>query len=236
MKKKSFQIIFSLFFICFCLFISFFIFAKFRIKKVIVVFPFQEVYGLSVSAYKNILFFNTADFSQYLIKRNPRVKSVTIEKILPNTLRIDLKPRIPKAYVKTSLRTQYIDDDGVLLPVEKESEIKLPVIMVPNTIFFGTEKTDWRLIKAVSILDQMEKASISIDQMVIDEKKSVFILYLNTKSEIIIPQSADPAVTAASLQIIIIRFRIEGKFISKVDFQFDKPIVILSNGENMSSH
>lgn len=236
MKKKSFQIILSLFFICFCLFISFFIFAKFRIKKVIVVFPFQEAYGLSVSAHKNILFFNTADFSEYLMKRNPRVKSVTIEKILPNTLRIDLKARIPKAYVKDSLRTQYIDDDGVLLPVERESEIKLPVIIARTTIFFGTEKTDWRLIKAVSILTQMEKESISIEQIVIDGEKSVFHVYLNAKSEIIIPQSADPAVTAASLQTIIARFRIEGKFISKVDFQFDKPIVILSNGENMSSH
>lgn len=170
------------------------------------------------------------------MKRNPRVKSVTIEKILPDTLRIDVKARIPKAYVKDSLRTQYIDDDGVLLPVERESEIKLPVIIAQNTIFFGTEKTDWRLIKAVSILTQMEKESISIDQIVIDSEKSVFHVYLNTKSEIIIPQSADPKVTAASLQTIIARFRIEGKFISKVDFQFDKPIVILSNGENMSSH
>ena len=195
-----------------------------------------EIYGLSVSAYKNILFFNTADFSEYLMKRNPRVKSVTIEKILPDTLRIDLKARIPKAYVKDSLRTQYIDDDGVLLPVERESEIKLPVIIAQDTIFFGTEKTDWRLIKAVSILTQMEKTSISIDQIVINSGKSVFHVYLNTKSEIIIPQSADAAVTAASLQTIIARFRIEGKFISKVDFQFDKPIVILSNGENMSSH
>lgn len=209
---------------------------QFKIQKFIIISPFPEVYGLEIISGENMVLVNTTPFAEYLMKRNPKMKSVTIEKMFPHTLRVDLAQREPVAYVKDSLRTLSIDSDGVLLPLNQTAGKKLPVIKTENTIFLASEKTDWRLIKALSILDQMGKESISVDQIVIGKDTPNFYVYLDTSIEVIIPFGGNPRIVATSLQVIVARFRIEGKFISKVDFQFDKPIVILRNEENISSH
>lgn len=236
MKKKSLLItVFSLF-IFLCLLFLFFLFTQCKIQKIIIISPSSEIYGFEIMSGKNLVLINTVQFTEYLIKRNPKIKSATIEKIFPHTLRIDLQEREPVAYIKDSLHTFSIDIDGVLLPFEENTGNKLPVIKAEDTIFLATEKTDWRLIKALSILDKMRKESIYINQIVIDKDKSNFYVYLDPSIEVIIPFDSNPQIMATSLQVIVARFRIEGKFISKVDFQFDKPIVILRNEENISSH
>lgn len=236
MKKKSLLLTAFSLFLFLCLLFLLFIFMQFTVQKIIVISSSPEIYGLEIIRGKNLIVAPLSQLTEYLIKRNQKVKSITIEKLFPNTLRIDLMAREPVAYVKDSLRTLSIDSDGVLLPGSESTGKKLPVIKTENTIFLASEKTDWRLIKALSILDQMKKESISVDQIRIDKDKSNFHVYLDTPVEVIIPFESNPQIVATSLQVIVARFRIEGKFISKVDFQFDKPIVILRNEENISSH
>ncbi|EKD90099.1 MAG: hypothetical protein ACD_32C00020G0002 [uncultured bacterium] len=118
---------------------------------------------------------------------------------------------------------------------EKEIE-DLPVIKISKSDLSSSQKADWRIIKALSFLIYCQKQSILIDRILIDENKSLFHIFLADGVEVIAPQTGNASILAASLQIIISRFRIEGKIITKVDFQFDKPIVVLSNGEELSSN
>ena len=69
---------------------------------------------------------------------------------------------------------------------------------------------------------------------VMSEDKEIVIVnesptLVDDSVEVFMPVTADPSYLSASLQTIISRFRIEGNFIAKVDFRFDKPVVILKN-------
>lgn len=82
---------------------------------------------------------------------------------------------------------------------------------------------------------ELEKKGIFTDQIIIDDNSGNYILKTNNQIEITIPVKMAINTLSASLQLIISRFRIEGKIISRIDFQFEKPIIVLKNGEKMSS-
>ncbi len=112
---------------------------------------------------------------------------------------------------------------------------KLPVIKTPLITFGLGNLADWKIIKAKEIIFELGKRSIFSDQIVIDDNSGNYILKTNNQIEIIIPLKMEINTLSASLQLIISRFRIEGKIISRIDFQFEKPVVVLKNGEKMSS-
>lgn len=205
----------------------------FNLKRVFLVSS-REIEGLTILNNKNILFLNENSISQSLLEKNHDVKTLTLRKKYPDTLEINVYFRTQFVKVVNFNSSVYLDSEGILLS-EAEDFPGLPVIDIQNMVLTQNQKTDWRVLNALEFVKLGKIADISIERIIIDQNSSTFKMFLTSGTQVFVPLSSDPANIIASLQIIVSRFRIEGKFVSKIDFQFDKPIVILANGETLSS-
>lgn len=206
-----------------------------RIKKVYIISPRLIYNGLNILNNKNLFIFPEQEIRKYLQRENVEVKTVYFEKILPNSLVIHLILRRPIAIVETSKDKLVIDEEAKVLP-NPPYNLNLPIITSSQKMFLSEEKIDWRIVKALSLIDNISKQGILVDRININGDNNIFQVYSSDGAELIIPADSDMAQIAASLQIIISRFRIEGKIISKIDYQFDKPTIIFESGKVISSH
>lgn len=232
--KRNFLFFFVLPIILFAIsFLIFFLFNKFQIRTVIVSSEDLDIYGLEKLNNQNLLLLDVDKFTKSLVRQNSLISSASGRKEYPDRLIIYLYKREPIALVASSPIKYYIDKEGILLP--KVKDIDLPQIEVSNIQVFLGQQADWRITKAVNLLQNMSKQSILVDRIIIDDRESLFRMHLKGDVLVLVPYNFEGLILAPSLQIIMSRFRIEGKFIRKIDFRFDKPTVVLSNGEEISS-
>ena len=152
-----------------------------------------------------------------------------------NILMIDTKLRVPVAYLIIKGRKIYIDRDGIYIPNLIIGSETYTEIQIPNLLILNLDNIDWRVLKAVKLVVAAQINSLEIAKITLDEPAGLYHLFLTTGEEAVCSQEQDPYLIAASLQIIISRFRIEGKIISQIKFQYDKPIVVLKSGEKITS-
>lgn len=214
-------------------FLPIYLYHQLDLKTVIVVGG-RKLNGLSIFNDSNLLSIDINKIESLLQKQNPTLKTVRISKKFPNTAIVETTARIPIAQFKSKGTNVYIDEEGVIF-ANSEVEGNLAVINVLDlSVPFG-QKVDWKVGKAISIIQLAHKQSINIEQIWIDDAASTFLIKLVDGSQVYLPYNADIQAKVSSLQLIVLRFRIEGKNIAKVDFRFDKPIVTLTTGEKISS-
>lgn len=216
------------------LFIVFFCFTQFIIRKVIVISPEINLRGIDAINGQSLLFIDNKKIIRILKDQNPNIADIFVTKEFPNILKLNIFIRNPIVVLNSGSTKIGIDKEGILL-FGIETHLNLPKIETTSPIHNFTNYTDWRITKAAQILVLLNKESIIVDRIILKDSDSIFSIFLDEGSEIIAPYSVDPPLLAASLQVIIHRFRIEGKFISRIDFRFEKPIVQLINGEKNSS-
>lgn len=169
--------------------------------------------------------FNVSEslIKQYFLK-NPQVEEVEIEKKLPNTLVIKVNYRTRLAHVLAENGMFNIDEKGLVF--EKiASSSSLPLIhLETKKINLNTNITQNNLKLVLSILKQSNLQNLKVVDVISHDDETVsfttsegieVIAGFNLKAEDIV----------SSLQMIIRRFTIEGKLISKIDFRFDKPVI-----------
>ena len=198
----------------------------FRIKKVIVISNSTEIRGLSQLFSENYLSLNEEVTAQKLLAVNPLIKNIKIGKTFPQTLTLNVFWRKPQAKILLDDKIILLDEEGKVSAGDPDglTEIAGTKIILPSS---GT--TDWRILKSVNYIILLSKSGIRVNNIYIFDEDSIFILKLADGVEVKIPFQTDPYQVSASLQVIISRFRIEGKFISSIDFRFDKPLVVLKN-------
>ena len=201
---------------------------QFQLKKIVVIAPTLDNIRLEIFNNKNLLFLNIDEIKQSLLAENIDIKSLSVYKKYPQTIIINFILREPKVILNSPRGSKLLSDDGIILSQKIDYNQNLPVIESSLNI---DRNNDWRILKMLSYLKLLSKKSISVNKIIQDDDLSVFKILLDDNTEIIVPQSADPTIVSPSLQLIIYRFRIEGKFISKIDFSYDKPVVSFINGE-----
>lgn len=212
----------------------FYLFSLFYVKKVNVYGSVIPLLGINLLARENLLLLKDPIIENSLKKKNPSVKKIMISKIFPDILNITVFDRIPIIQITDGNRKLTIDDEGMVL----ENNIlvsHLPIIKTSLITYGLGNPADWKIIKAKDIMLELKKKGIFTDQIIIDDNSGNYILKTNNQIEITIPVKMAINTLSASLQLIISRFRIEGKIISRIDFQFEKPIIVLKNGEKLSS-
>src|SRR3989344_3055857 len=201
---------------------------QFQLKKVIVIAPRINNIHLEILNNKNLLFLNVGQIKRSILANNMDIKSLTIKKIFPQTLELDYILRDPKAILSSPHGYKLLSEDGIIISQQTNNEQNLHVIETSSLNI--NSNNDWRLLKALTYLKLLTKLDISVNKIIQEDDLSVYKIFLGDNSEIIIPQNADPYLISPSLQLIIYRFRIEGKFISIIDFSYDKPVVTFKNG------
>lgn len=207
---------------------------KFDLKTVIIISSQNTIKGLNILNTANLLIQNSTQTSSILIKQNPALYSIGIIKKYPGTLVLRTENRFPVAYFSRSKNNLFIDKEGIIF-ISDRIYPNLPSIDVTQISVYEGQKADWKIQKAILFIEEFMKQSINIDQISIDDLSNNFNIKSENGIEILLPFNSDAYIKASSLQSILLRFKIIGKNISKVDFRFDKPVVTLTNGEKISS-
>ncbi len=218
-----------------CLLLVWGVYSLFTVRRVVIISVTNEFNGLNMLYKKNLLFLDENKIISFLLNQNKIYSNLVIRKKLPDTLLIETKLRVPVAFLINKGRKIFIDHDGIYIPnLSNESGIYTE-IEIPNLLILNLDNIDWRVLKAVKLAVAASKNSLTIAKINLDELSGLYHLLLAGGEEAEFSQEQDPYLIAASLQIIISRFRIEGKIISQIKFQYDKPVVVLKSGEKITS-
>ena len=218
-----------------CIFIvSIIVYRTFYLRTLIIISKKAPLNGLTQLNNSNLLHLDIKKMSLILQKLNPSFLTINILKKHPNTLILQTFNRVPVAKVQVGNIHKFVDQSGFIF-TDEDNSVNLPLIVIPEITIYSDQKTDWRVLKAISFIVDTVDQGIDIEQISGNDSDNSFKIKTSRGPEIMLPYSAEMRSKASSLQVIILRFRIEGKNITKVDFRYEKPLVSLSNGEKMSS-
>jgi len=198
---------------------------QFRIRRVVVISSSNDIKltGLLTSHY--IFQVDSKEIAQKILT-DTKWRDASVAAVFPNTVEIRLVPKTPVAILKYHTIESSVSNDGTLLSATQVKS--LPEIDISSLTDYRVGESDWRVTKVTEVISQLSEIGLSTSKVTIEQKNSRFIISLRNGTLVVVPQTYSPSELAASLQIIIARFRIEGKTVSKIDFQYDKPIIILS--------
>lgn len=233
-RRMIWYLVFSSSFLLFLLLV-WIIYSLFTVRKLVIISVTNEFNGLNILYKINLLLLDENKIATLLLGQNKIYSNLVIRKKFPDILMIETKLRVPVAYLVNKGRKIYIDKDGIYIPNLINGSETYTEIQIPNLLILNLDNIDWRVLKAVKLEVAATKNSIPIAKITLDEPSGLYHLFLTGGEEVICSQEQDPYLIAASLQIIISRFRIEGKIISQIKFQFDKPVVVLKSGEKITS-
>lgn len=205
------------------------------IRRVLITSPFPLLYDSAQISSSSLALLDAGKLRAHILQKNRDVSTVIIEKSYPESLLITALARKPIALVSMGERVRAIDEDGVLLMYIPEQTGALPTLDAPGIPFYADQKADWRVATVVSYLQMFQREHIVSKEISIDPASSQFRFLLEENIRTVMPFSGNPGAIVASLQVILGRFRIEGKQVHTVDFRFDKPIITFQNGEKISS-
>ncbi|MCL4338995.1 hypothetical protein M1271_04885 [Patescibacteria group bacterium] len=208
-------------------------YSLFEVHRIIVISYDTNLKDLDILAGQNLLFMDTERLEKDLLVKNMVIKKIRLEKRYVNTIIVQTELRIPLVHVVSGNVMGDVDSSGIYTLDAFNSD--LPTIQAGGIPIYKDQKADWRIQKSVDMIVDLNKAGLTVRKIEINNNENYFTAYMKDDSIVMVPFTADVLSVAASLQVIISRFRIEGKFVSKVDFRFDKPIVVLSNGDNIYS-
>lgn len=209
-------------------------FAGMTIRRVIVQSDIPIKYGLESLSTKNILFLDAEQLKEYILKRNPLFLSLIIEKQYPDTILIRTEVRKPVAVAVRGTFQWPVDADGMVLSGLSPVPAGLPTIEATYIPLYTRGSPDWRLKRAVNYIKELNDEIITTEQIRFDPTLEAYILTLASKETVTVPVTMQPDAFAASLQLIISRFRIEGKELESIDFRYEKPVVRQMSGQKNS--
>lgn len=219
----------------FVILLSFYFYHQFDLKTVIIIASGSDFKGLEALKNSNLLSLDFKKTSNYLKQKNPLFYSIEAVKQYPQTLILNAKERIAVARIlHKNDDNLYADADGIVF-TEDVSVHPVPFIRLKEFSIYPGQKADWKMMKAIAFIMESNKQSINIEQITEDDSASSFVITIGSGTQVLLPFNSDVQSKASSLQLILARFRIEGKNISKIDFRYDKPVVTLINGEKISS-
>lgn len=198
-----------------------------HIKTIYVISTDTKIQGLEEFENKNVFLLDEQESKKKLMQKNPFIEDISFLKQIPDSIVINIKRRTPIARIAQA-DLVYIDASGILFADEK-GIADMPVIDTDEPTLTSGLQSDWRLVSAVNYLKSFNEIGLITKSILIENKNTVFHIYMDNNEEIFIPFSSELSSIATSLQIITSRFRIEGKLIHKIDFRFDKPIVVIAN-------
>lgn len=202
----------------------------FRLKRIIVVAQRKPQVSYEDLKAANLIFLNSQEVSEQIVSQDRHILSVFVKKQFPSTIIVDVSFRKPYALLRTSDLLYELDCEGVILEEASASSPLVPVVETSQGSFPLTALPDSRVAKALQLNREIAKQSIRIERIRMEPAISAYHIYTNEDEEFIVPYSEDIARLAASLQLTMSRFRIEGKSVRTIDFRFNKPVVTLKNG------
>lgn len=171
---------------------------------------------------KNLLFFASDRVAGELLRENPHLSSLEIQKKFPHTLVIVARVRRPIARLSTGDRTLELDRSGIVLS-DAMSQQTLPQLNFSTpSVHIGQKLDDPRILQSLTFIEHV--GSIGTIQT-ITSYDSTSLRAKVDEIDILFPQDKLPPETGATLQTLIAGFRIKGTQPARIDLRFSKPII-----------
>ena len=182
--------------------------------------------GIEKLGGQNLLFLDKFKWEDRLQKENPTLKEIKIEKEFPAQLLIKFKKREPKAIIfdQKSSTSFSIDEEGVILKKGRE-EKRLAVIIASLQNFKIGDRIKNKNIKLVLKLISALEESSEGTKFEVDESLKILNITLSNGNLILINLEKEQEETIYSLQMLLKKFKIEGKWPKRIDLRFKKPIL-----------
>lgn len=201
--------------------------SNFFILKKIIVIGHEDVHNLALLNNQNLLLLDEKTITRSLLESNQSLSHLTIEKKYPNIILINILPRKPFVVIKIDSYELVLDGEGIPL-IKFKGMDALPVIEISGNMLLSKTKNDWRITKSLEMMKLLQK-DYQVLYIQVRDQENVFNISFASGEKVIIPYYSEISMVVASLQVIIHRFRIEGKSIDTIDFRFDKPVVTFVN-------
>lgn len=207
-----------------------FILLRLPIKTIYIISHTDRIKGLELFENKNIFLIEEKEIKRTLMEKNLFIADVIVTKQYPQTIRMNISKRTAIAQIAHS-SSVFLDSYAVLFSDGAKEGVDLPIVETDEISVGASLQPDWRLVSVTEYIKNLSFIELKIKRIIIDNNNKIYHMYLANNEEIFIPFSSERVSIATSLQIITTRFRIEGKLIRKIDFRFDKPVVVLTNEE-----
>lgn len=208
----------------------YFFITYFQIKTIRIIGNVSRVYGLDSVEGQNLLLLEGDELKKRLLSVNYGIKDVVVSKNLPNSLTLNLHLRLGEFLLISSPSAFVVSVDGrILNRIGNPERYQLPrIIDEPNHLGVG-ERLDPDIISLFSLIDRLKNYDISTQQISINRSVREAMIELTDGTQIKLELGKSDASISTSLQIIITRFRIEGRTPQMIDFRFSQPVVTFKN-------
>lgn len=170
------------------------------------------------------IFFVDEEKAKNAFMNIPYVKEIKILKKYPNTIIVNAVYREKVAQITGKNGTFLIDEDGVIFEKATYSSASANINLSDRELSLNNNITQKNIIIPLKITKLLKNTDIQISSIIPLTDDEINIT-LSTGTLVVIGSNTVPEEFVSSLQMIVRRFTIEGKSISKIDFRFDKPIV-----------
>lgn len=168
---------------------------------------------------KSFFLNNLGKLSQEIKNQEIKIGQVTIKKEFPGKLILEIKERQPLVVMPKDNLYFFVDKEGIIFSLEKDPR-DLPFLEISLQNPKIGSSIEIKRIKIPQILESLKQEKI----LKIIVKNDRIELETNKGSLIILPMAASDKKIRA-LQMILNRFRIEGKRLRKIDLRFEKPVI-----------
>ncbi len=189
-----------------------------------------QVKGISSFQNENLYFLSVKDTKEQIIKNNPYVKDVIVEKEYPDTLALNLSFNKPRAYLQVKDGFYLLTDNAYIL--EKTREVKspkYPVITYYQNVPFAANQAGQQLLAkdiqdSLYFLSKLQSMRIPINSIDID---GIHMLGLYTENQkFFFSSEKDIKKQEYQLAAAVSEFNVSGKKFQSLDLRFDKPVVV----------
>jgi len=177
----------------------------------------------------SLILINKEKIAKKIILDNYQIKTATVEKIWPSSLKITVSFYEP--YISLVVNNGFFElsCDGRILKKTKDIPQYLPKINYYQKLNSSSFQTgDWidfkDIKKALFFVEKLKEINLTV--LTIDIKgQDMLVFNLIDAKQIVFSNNKDINTQNYQLELIIKQFKIEGKDFKKIDLRFDKPII-----------
>ncbi len=199
-----------------------------KIKKIEVINSGSNILGLDELKKTSLIFLNEKETVDFILKKNPLIKDVKIEKKFPSTLILKLTYDRTLAVLVVNNGYFNLSEQGKIISKSRKMNDSLPKINFYQKLNFqfynAGDSISFQDIKnGLFFMKSLNDLNLKVDNLDINGI-DVLLFKLNDK-KIIFSSVKDRELQIYQLEQIIKQFKIEGKSFKEIDLRFDKPVV-----------
>lgn len=192
----------------------------------------KTIRGLDEVNKKNLLLISAVRTEQKLFERNPEIKTITLEKRYPHTVRVTIKKARPAAQFETSDKYLILSDADRVIAIKTDLTPHMPIIryyqkLHASDFTIGEVLTKKDISFSVFFIDHFSQVGINVDEVAIGSMNMIVLSSGNARYIFTTEKSRDE-----QFQIFYTLYKkadVEEIEYQALDLRFEKPIIKLKD-------